>query len=126
MRSHSLHASSAMGMALLAAFGLLSFLGSNTQSSILASAHGAPQVFQRAPTDPDLSCGPANGNKKCPQANQCCSLSGFCGTTVDYCKSPDCQLGFGWCDASIVPKGTNTSWIDRGRPSISTEDDFGE
>lgn len=26
--------------------------------------------------------------------NQCCSEAGFCGTSSDYCKSPQCQIQY--------------------------------
>ncbi|KAF8470677.1 hypothetical protein BDZ91DRAFT_547423 [Kalaharituber pfeilii] len=55
-------------------------------------------------------------NKTCPMPDQCCSSHGYCGTSRDYCKSPDCLVGFGLCDANIVPQGRNTSWVDRSMP----------
>ena len=61
----------------------------------------------------DLTCGPLYNNRSCPLATQCCSEHGFCGTGLDYCQSPQCLMGFGRCDASIVPEGRNTSWVDR-------------
>ncbi|KAF8463595.1 hypothetical protein BDZ91DRAFT_298776 [Kalaharituber pfeilii] len=65
-------------------------------------------------TDPndDGTCGPANGNKVCSDG-KCCSPSGFCGTTKDHCKSPDCLRGFGKCDADQVPPGTSTGGAPR-------------
>ncbi|KAI5793653.1 hypothetical protein FPQ18DRAFT_258413 [Pyronema domesticum] len=57
-------------------------------------------------------CGPKNGNAKCSD-NECCSPAGFCGKTQSYCKSPDCLLGFGRCDASVIPSGSDTGLIDR-------------
>lgn len=57
-------------------------------------------------------CGLAHAGAKCSD-NECCSSAGFCGAEPDYCKSPDCQLGFGRCDASATPGGADTSSIDR-------------
>ncbi|TDZ21906.1 Chitin deacetylase [Colletotrichum orbiculare MAFF 240422] len=58
-------------------------------------------------------CGPDNGNAVCGP-NECCSAAGFCGTTSDHCKSPDCQFQFGpACDANKTPSGTNTSAVAR-------------
>lgn len=41
------------------------------------------------------------------------SLLGFCGSTVDHCRSPDCQLDYGSCDASKTPQGLSTADIPR-------------
>jgi hypothetical protein len=44
-----------------------------------------------------FDCGPGIG--PCP-AGQCCSESNWCGSTVDYCKGPQCQLDYSdSCDA---------------------------
>ncbi|KAK9465999.1 hypothetical protein V1512DRAFT_30622 [Lipomyces arxii] len=45
--------------------------------------------------------------------NECCSPAGWCGTGPSYCTSPDCQLGFGVCDADTLPSGVNTSTVVR-------------
>ncbi|EPQ66430.1 Chitin deacetylase [Blumeria graminis f. sp. tritici 96224] len=61
----------------------------------------------------DKTCGPGAGS--CA-ANECCSAAGFCGTSADYCTSPDCQFRYGpSCDANRVPSGRNTSSIPRGK-----------
>ncbi|KZL73473.1 chitin deacetylase [Colletotrichum tofieldiae] len=58
-------------------------------------------------------CGPDNGNASCA-ANECCSAAGYCGTTTDHCKAPDCLFQFGpACDANKTPPGLNTSSIAR-------------
>lgn len=45
----------------------------------------------------DGQCGPGVGS--CA-AGSCCSPEGWCGTTSDYCSSPDCQINYGTgCDA---------------------------
>jgi hypothetical protein len=48
-----------------------------------------------------IDCGAVYGT--CPEG-QCCSESGFCGTGVDYCKSPQCQMQYsqGTCDGRYV------------------------
>ncbi|KAL3427788.1 chitin deacetylase [Phlyctema vagabunda] len=47
-------------------------------------------------------------------SNECCSLSGYCGKTADYCNAPDCQFTYGpACDANKTPTGKNTSTIAR-------------
>ncbi|KAI5790232.1 hypothetical protein EDC01DRAFT_616605 [Geopyxis carbonaria] len=56
----------------------------------------------------DQTCGPNFENKVCANG-ACCSPSGYCGTTKDYCQSPDCLLGFGKCDADTVPAGASTA-----------------
>ncbi|RPB26806.1 glycoside hydrolase/deacetylase [Terfezia boudieri ATCC MYA-4762] len=53
------------------------------------------------------TCGPLYGNKRCSKS-QCCSPSGFCGTTEEYCTSPDCLRGFGVCDSDKTPDGATT------------------
>ncbi|KAK2045872.1 chitin deacetylase [Colletotrichum somersetense] len=58
-------------------------------------------------------CGPDNGGTSCA-ANECCSAAGYCGTTSDHCKAPDCLFQFGpACDANKTPPGLNTSVIAR-------------
>lgn len=63
-------------------------------------------------TDPDNICGPMNANQICP-TGLCCSPSGYCGTTEDYCTSPGCLTGFGTCDSDQTPAGATTSNIPR-------------
>ncbi|RYP54924.1 hypothetical protein DL768_000488 [Monosporascus sp. mg162] len=59
-------------------------------------------------------CGPDFGSASCPE-NECCSAAGYCGSTADHCRAPDCLFQFGpACDANRVPGGTNTSSITRG------------
>lgn len=67
-------------------------------------------------TDPNL-CGPMNGNAIC-SAGLCCSPSGYCGTTEDYCTSPDCLADFGTCDSDLTPAGGTTANIPR--PAIGS------
>ncbi|EED13133.1 chitin deacetylase, putative [Talaromyces stipitatus ATCC 10500] len=55
-------------------------------------------------------CG--QGHKKC-KAHLCCSPAGYCGMTAAHCKSPDCQIGWGTCDADKVPQGLPTKEIQR-------------
>ncbi|KAI0176603.1 hypothetical protein BJ166DRAFT_458305 [Pestalotiopsis sp. NC0098] len=60
-------------------------------------------------------CGPANGNAVCA-STECCSAEGYCGTTVDHCKAPDCLFNYGpACDANKIPSGTNTSTLTRSK-----------
>ncbi|OKL57657.1 hypothetical protein UA08_07213 [Talaromyces atroroseus] len=40
---------------------------------------------------------------------------GFCGITAAHCNSPDCQLGYGTCDADKTPQGPPTKHIIRPR-----------
>lgn len=60
----------------------------------------------------DGTCGPANGGKKCA-TGRCCSAEGNCGTGSDYCQSPACLVGYGTCDADMVPPGSSTIGIPR-------------
>ncbi|OJJ44929.1 hypothetical protein ASPZODRAFT_70603 [Penicilliopsis zonata CBS 506.65] len=55
-------------------------------------------------------CGPEIG--KCSDG-YCCSSAGFCGDTQEHCKSPDCLMDYGRCDAHKRPKGPPTSTIPR-------------
>ncbi|KAI2616579.1 carbohydrate-binding module family 18 [Hypoxylon sp. NC1633] len=60
-------------------------------------------------------CGPDYGNAVC-SATECCSASGYCGTTTDHCSAPDCLFDYGpACDANKTPTGTNTSTLIRSR-----------
>lgn len=62
-------------------------------------------------------CGPSNNNQKCGDGD-CCSPTGSCGVGPEYCRSPDCLLGFGACDASKTPSGTRTFDSIPARPHI--------
>ncbi|KAK6843034.1 chitin deacetylase [Apiospora arundinis] len=60
-------------------------------------------------------CGPKNGNAVCG-STECCSAEGYCGTTPDHCKAPDCLFQFGpACDANKVPSGKNTTTLPRSK-----------
>ncbi|ORY62299.1 uncharacterized protein BCR38DRAFT_458859 [Pseudomassariella vexata] len=60
-------------------------------------------------------CGPTQGNAVC-SSTECCSAEGYCGTTVDHCKAPDCLFQYGpACDANKIPAGTNTSTLTRSK-----------
>ncbi|KAH0610047.1 uncharacterized protein H6S33_012593 [Morchella sextelata] len=65
-----------------------------------------------ADTGSDTLCGPMNNGAVCGNG-ECCSPAGYCGTTEDYCKSPDCLVGYGTCDASLTPAGASTASIPR-------------
>ncbi|PQE16751.1 chitin deacetylase protein [Rutstroemia sp. NJR-2017a BBW] len=68
------------------------------------------------------TCGPNFGGATCG-GNQCCSsekfswgntdfnkVSGYCGTTQDYCADPgSCMLGYGRCDSDATPAGPSTA-----------------
>jgi len=43
----------------------------------------------------DDTCGPNNGNKRCPDG-ECCSKYGYCGITEKHCDA-GCQVGYGIC-----------------------------
>ncbi|KAJ5098019.1 Glycoside hydrolase/deacetylase beta/alpha-barrel [Penicillium argentinense] len=58
----------------------------------------------------DYRCGPRWG--KCP-GGTCCSSAGFCGSTKAHCRSPDCMIDYGMCDAHRLPKGPPTRDIPR-------------
>ncbi|KAI1375547.1 carbohydrate-binding module family 18 [Hypoxylon crocopeplum] len=61
----------------------------------------------------DGRCGPDYGNTVCG-ATECCSAAGYCGTTSDHCRAPDCLFDYGpACDANKTPGGTNTSTLSR-------------
>jgi peptidoglycan/xylan/chitin deacetylase (PgdA/CDA1 family) len=39
--------------------------------------------------------------------------AGYCGTSTAHCRSPDCQVNFGRCDASKRPNGPPTTEVPR-------------
>ncbi|CAI6340074.1 unnamed protein product [Periconia digitata] len=56
-------------------------------------------------------CGGSFG--KCAEG-YCCSGSGWCGNTGDYCYAPGCNYEFGpGCPDNVVPAGDDTSSIPR-------------
>ncbi|CAG8182195.1 unnamed protein product [Penicillium olsonii] len=62
------------------------------------------------PNNVDYRCGPKIG--KCP-VGTCCSGAGFCGTSKAHCRSPDCKIDYGHCDAHRSPYGPPTKEIAR-------------
>lgn len=88
----------------------------------LAAAYGTDTPSQLRARDPFAAirsrglnerCGPSHGNQVC-EKNECCSSSGYCGTTKDHCKAPDCQFRYGpACDANTTPSGKTTRDIRR-------------
>jgi peptidoglycan/xylan/chitin deacetylase (PgdA/CDA1 family) len=74
------------------------------------SAYPARTVAPRGAVE---RCGPENNNQVCAE-NECCSLTGYCGTTKDHCKAPDCRFNYGpACDANKTPAGTSTRNVPR-------------
>ncbi|OAX82196.1 hypothetical protein ACJ72_03449 [Emergomyces africanus] len=61
--------------------------------------------------DSQPKCGPNYGS--C-QNGYCCSPSGFCGISSNYCQAPDCLIDYGsGCDALKTPGGESTVNIGR-------------
>ncbi|KAH6684069.1 hypothetical protein B0J14DRAFT_3322 [Halenospora varia] len=56
------------------------------------------------------TCGPNFSGAVCSD-NQCCSMSGYCGTSSDYCADPgSCMTGgYGRCDSDTTPAGPTTA-----------------
>ncbi|KAF2855942.1 carbohydrate esterase family 4 protein [Plenodomus tracheiphilus IPT5] len=64
-------------------------------------------LHARQEADPEM-CGKQGGGAVCAQ-DKCCSPEGYCGTTTDHCKAPDCQFEYGpACDAYYTPAGATT------------------
>ncbi|KAL7267765.1 hypothetical protein RUND412_009632 [Rhizina undulata] len=83
------------------------YCGTGCQSAFGSCTGGASTS-----ADDDGLCGPQNNNQTCA-TGYCCSPAGYCGTTEDYCESPDCQRGFGSCDSDKTPSGASTADIAR-------------
>ncbi|KAL7274592.1 hypothetical protein RUND412_002491 [Rhizina undulata] len=92
-----------------AAFGICTTAANTTTSDDTSSTSTAAPISGR--------CGTQGNGEICP-TGQCCSDSGYCGTTEDYCQSPLCQVGFGTCDADITPAGESTE--DIARPHVGS------
>ncbi|KAL7791552.1 carbohydrate esterase family 4 protein [Trichoderma ceciliae] len=59
----------------------------------------------------DQRCGPDKGS--CGEG-ECCSESGYCGTTKEYCSGSQCQLDYSdSCDTQTSPPGESTEDIPR-------------
>ncbi|KAH7216385.1 hypothetical protein DER44DRAFT_857402 [Fusarium oxysporum] len=70
----------------------------------------------RAGLQKRAECGMGSGS--CPKGS-CCSESGFCGTTEDYCDGSSCQLDYSdSCDTFFGPPGASTESIPR--PSLGS------
>lgn len=75
---------------------------------------GCQPLFGTCTTVPgdDGTCGTQNGGKKCA-TGRCCSPEGYCGTGPEFCQAPDCQTGYGTCDADMTPSGASTLSVAR-------------
>ncbi|KAK7193611.1 hypothetical protein DPSP01_000163 [Paraphaeosphaeria sporulosa] len=68
----------------------------------------------------DGQCGAGAGGATCAPG-YCCSPSGWCGNTPEYCNAPDCQINYGpGCDANKVPNGDDTRTV--ARPKLGNVD----
>ncbi|KAH1549574.1 hypothetical protein KXV31_009795 [Aspergillus fumigatus] len=79
-----------------------------SQSGPLSDGNVTPHLLIR--NGDGVRCGPGVGT--CPDG-KCCSTAGYCGTTQAHCRSPDCQLDFGHCDAHETPEGPPVEDIPR-------------
>ncbi|KAK9608506.1 hypothetical protein V6Z96_006000 [Aspergillus fumigatus] len=79
-----------------------------SQSGPLSDGNVTPHLLIR--NGDGVRCGPGVGT--CPNG-KCCSTAGYCGTTQAHCRSPDCQLDFGHCDAHETPEGPPVEDIPR-------------
>ena len=59
--------------------------------SIINISHGHEPSALKIRDSDDQDCGPGIGS--C-ESGQCCSGSGYCGTTEDYCDGSSCQLDY--------------------------------
>ncbi|KAJ5559020.1 hypothetical protein N7535_009112 [Penicillium sp. DV-2018c] len=108
-------------------YSLSLLLTATLASSVFGRAHDATPVYtvsaersqagngsylgtRDAPNNVDYRCGPKIG--KCP-VGTCCSAAGFCGTSKSHCRSPDCKIDYGKCDAHKTPSGPPTKEIPR-------------
>ncbi|KAJ5468992.1 hypothetical protein N7475_006744 [Penicillium sp. IBT 31633x] len=106
---------------------ILGFIILTLATCVLANIHGTAPVYtasveqsqeidasrldtRDAPNNLDYRCGPKIG--KCP-VGTCCSGAGFCGTSKAHCRSPDCKIDYGKCDAHKSPNGPPTKDIPR-------------
>lgn len=72
------------------------------------------------------TCGPNFGGAVCTD-NQCCSMSGYCGTSSDFCADPgSCMPGdYGRCDSDTTPAGESTINVTRiKKGSVSYTEDI--
>ena len=76
---------------------------SKSSASSASSSSSAAAVPTNVVLTIDNSCGGQTGFTCGP--NACCSASGWCGTSSDYCGT-GCQIGFGYC-GSAPPAPTN-------------------
>ncbi|WAO96946.1 Hypothetical protein NCS54_01464300 [Fusarium falciforme] len=88
----------------------------NAGATLAGRALAADEVFSpiHARLQKRAECGMGSGS--CPKGS-CCSGSGFCGTTEDYCDGSSCQLDYSdSCDTFFGPPGISTESIPR--PSL--------
>lgn len=94
-----------------AGFGQCATVATTTAPPPVTTTTTTPPVTTTITLPPPIaggSCGTQGGGGICI-TGQCCSESGWCGTTPDYCISPGCQIGFGTCDAEYVLSGVPSS-----------------
>ncbi|KAF2645096.1 glycoside hydrolase/deacetylase [Massarina eburnea CBS 473.64] len=73
----------------------------------ISTTTSAPQPTGTQSVSTDGTCGGTTGST-CQSSTfgNCCSVSGWCGSTTDYCGT-DCQTGFGTCGTT----GTTTTAV---------------
>ncbi|KAK2070317.1 hypothetical protein P8C59_004820 [Phyllachora maydis] len=86
----------------------------------LAAAHGddgyfGPRLFGARKFWSEMRARRGTGFTA-PPAVEHVRHEGWCGTTSDYCSSPDCQINYGTgCDANQKPSGLDTSTVSRAK-----------
>ncbi|KAL6909232.1 carbohydrate esterase family 4 protein [Trichoderma evansii] len=83
-----------------------------TFSEIICAAPGKTDNALKHSLEPrDKHCGSGIGS--CAEG-ECCSESGYCGTSTEYCAGSQCQLDYSdSCDSQISPPGESTESVAR-------------
>ncbi|KAF1938468.1 FAD-binding domain-containing protein [Clathrospora elynae] len=92
-----------------------------TTSKVLSTRAASPPT--PTPTknvSNDGTCGGSNGGSTCSGTSfgNCCSASGWCGSTAAYCGS-GCQVGFGNCGSNTGAGSSSTSKTSPATPSVT-------
>ncbi|KAI2789459.1 Chitin deacetylase [Penicillium oxalicum] len=105
------------------------YITANDTKEALSHIESPHLHYRLASSKLEYQCGPDYGS--CPSGTCCSSAgrssfprelksgshrrfgTGFCGTTVAHCRSPDCMIDYGRCDAHKSPTGPPTKDVLR-------------
>ncbi|KAL5866620.1 hypothetical protein ACKVWC_010513 [Pyricularia oryzae] len=96
-----------------------SYTAPSTSTTATAASSAAPSPTGALKASPDATCGGNTGNTCAGSGfGNCCSPSGWCGSTDEYCGA-GCQKFFGSCGMSSGPSSSSAATVKSASPTSS-------